>query len=156
MASFRIPRLRQRLPDAAAPWEEHVSQLGPGALPVVGSLILGSSRAGYRERGVGRLVLAPFGLFHIASGSECKELCEEAHGPLKTCCANLGPEILPGVQSDCARSLGYQATPNSQAFFRATIFPGPGSSLLLLARQASLSRSAGSRAALLGAVQTCS
>lgn len=65
---------RQRLPDAAAPWEEHISQLGPGALPV-GSLILGSSRAGYRERGVECQVLAPFGLFHIASGPECKELC---------------------------------------------------------------------------------
>lgn len=54
-------------------------QTRPGALPV-GSLILGSSRVRCRERGVGRLVLAPFGLLHIASSPECKVLCER--GPV--------------------------------------------------------------------------
>lgn len=53
----------------------------------------------------------------------------EAQWPLKTSCANLGSEILPRVQRGDKRtvqegSLEYQATPNYQAPFRATIFQG--------------------------------
>lgn len=148
VASFRILRLRQRLPDACCSLGRAHFPTWPSGFPR--RLLDPREQQGWVQ-GRGRLALGPMRLFHTVSGLECKELCEwRLSGLSRLAALTWAPEFKAETSGAC-RKLGVPGHPKfsghischylPRARLAPTSFGPPGQPLKLSRQQNHASRS---------------